>query len=218
MLTITDAVESLVRERAVVADGLERNLFNLSALARELLPDVERRVKKEVKASAVLMALARMGKRLRKSPRSQRTNRAFKDFTLRSHLVELTYANSPGMVNAQHVLFSEMRNMQNVVCTISNGAFETTIITSQVLEETVRRVFSGERLISTYKDLSSISITFDPEIVETLGAYAWLLNVIAWEGINIVEVVSTYTELTVVVREKDIDRAFTALHAALKKR
>ncbi len=37
------------------------------------------------------------------------------------------------------------------------------------------------------------------------------MKVIAWEGINVKEVVSTTNEFSIIVAEEDIDKAFTIL-------
>lgn len=217
MLSISEAVSAIVQQRQFLADGVMRNVFNLSALARELLPEVKERVKKPVTSGAILMALLRLSKSMQASRVPQKTIQSFTDMTVRSGLVEYTYANSDELMKKQQQLFSQIEKMPDVVCTISHGVHETTIIVSQGIADVIQRLFATERQISSYHQLSSVSIKLDPSVVETLGAYAWLLNVLAWNGINIVEVVSTYTELVIIVRTEDIDRAFTALHGVLKR-
>jgi hypothetical protein len=36
---------------------------------------------------------------------------------------------------------------------------------------------------------------------------------LAWSGINVIEVVSTFTEFTVILKDKEVDLAFSALKA-----
>ena len=52
--------------------------------------------------------------------------------------------------------------------------------------------------------------------METPGVYYSILKQLAWEGINLVEVSSTYTELTLILHEKDINRAFSIIHNFVK--
>jgi hypothetical protein len=60
-------------------------------------------------------------------------------------------------------------------------------------------------------DLASITIKLPIVNTEISGIYYYILKHLAWEGINIVEVVSTANEFTVVVKSDDIDSAFSVL-------
>jgi hypothetical protein len=46
---------------------------------------------------------------------------------------------------------------------------------------------------------------------EISGVYYYLLKKIAWEGINVSEVISTTNEFTIVVDTKIVSKAFTVL-------
>jgi len=46
---------------------------------------------------------------------------------------------------------------------------------------------------------------------EIYGVYYYILKQLAWEGINIVQVVSTSNEFTIVVNQAEIDIAFKIL-------
>ena len=43
------------------------------------------------------------------------------------------------------------------------------------------------------------------------GLYYFILKELAWEGINIVEIVSTSHEFTLLVNDEDIDKAFLVI-------
>lgn len=47
--------------------------------------------------------------------------------------------------------------------------------------------------------------------VHFVGFYYQILKFIAWEGINVKEVISTANEFTIVVAEEDVDAAFAIL-------
>jgi hypothetical protein len=46
---------------------------------------------------------------------------------------------------------------------------------------------------------------------EISGVYYYLLKKLAWEGINLAEVISTTNEFTVVVDTRTVSKAFTVL-------
>ena len=60
-------------------------------------------------------------------------------------------------------------------------------------------------------DLSSITVKLPETNTETFGVYYYIMKHLAWDGINIEQVVSTANEFTVIVDSKDIDDAFKIL-------
>jgi aspartokinase len=80
----------------------------------------------------------------------------------------------------------------------------------------VVKLFKTEKCTGVTDNLASITIKLPTENIEISGIYYYILKRIAWEGININEVISTTNEFTIVVRDKDIDRAFSIL-MSLKK-
>ena len=60
-------------------------------------------------------------------------------------------------------------------------------------------------------ELSAITIILPKEAVFVPGVYYSVLKALAWEGINFVEVVSSYTELTIILQNSNVDRAFSVL-------
>ena len=93
--------------------------------------------------------------------------------------------------------------------------FETAIILSRDLRLLVEQNFKKEKIISVAEDLSAITIQL-PEInVTTPGLYGYILKSLGWEGINVIEVASTYTEFTIILKETDVDRAFSVLKKTL---
>ncbi|MFQ8807075.1 MAG: hypothetical protein ACLR8Y_21010 [Alistipes indistinctus] len=60
MLTIPNAVEEVIKKKPFLEGALVEGLINLSALARQLKPEIEKQVGKAVNDSAVIMALNRL--------------------------------------------------------------------------------------------------------------------------------------------------------------
>ena len=84
------------------------------------------------------------------------------------------------------------------------------IVGDEILPE-MEEIFKDEKLIAKIKNLSSITILLSQETVNTTGAYYSILKLLAWNEINIIDVISTYTELTIILSDTDIDKAFSIL-------
>ena len=101
--------------------------------------------------------------------------------------------------------------------TITEGVFETTVIASAELKISIEKIYQDEKVIFRFDNLSSITIRLAEENINTPGVYYYILKPLAWEGINVIEVVSTSHEITLIIEAKNVDRAFTILKNLFNK-
>ncbi|HUK14279.1 MAG TPA: hypothetical protein VLW17_13355 [Thermoanaerobaculaceae bacterium] len=212
MIATASVVESLVRESPLLEEGLATGVLNLSALARRLRPEVERALRREVSDAAVMMALKRLAPRVEARDRAVvKLLRQMRDLTVRSNLVEFTFRSSPTLLERQRDLLQAIAKEQDAFLTLTQGMFEVTLIASARLQDRIESVFRSERLVSRLGDLSAIVIPLPPKSVQTPGVHYTLLKQLAFHDLNVVEVVSTYSELTIVLAKEEVDRAFSVL-------
>lgn len=218
MITISEAVKDLLTQLPFLEEALSDNLVNVSSLARKLLPDIEKKLKKPVKEGAVIMAINRLAPNY-----YHKINIGIKDFvthlgdfTVRSDLVDYTYANTESLRKKQSIILNQLENQSGVFYTFSQGVNETTIIVSDSQETLMDELFKTEILISKKTDLATITMGLPVENTEISGFYYFILKNLAWEGVNIMDVISTTNEFTIVVKEEDITRAFSILRRIKK--
>ena len=75
--------------------------------------------------------------------------------------------------------------------------------------------FNDEHITSRMKKLSAITLQLPANNVTTPGLYGYILRSLGWENINVIEIASTYTEFTIILKEVDVDRAFSVLKKTL---
>ncbi len=219
MLTIPNAVEEVIKKKPFLEGALVEGLVNLSALARQLKPDIEKRVGKEVNDSAVIMALNRLVPRLElmSAMKFKKVVENIGDIIVRSNLADYAFANSSTLFDKQAVLLDRVRTMKDVFCTFSQGIYETTLVVSSSIIPLVDEIFSSEKKIARTLNLSSITVKLPTENTICPGVYYYIFKELAWDNINITEVISTTNEFTVVVSDDDIHRAFTILMEAKRQ-
>jgi len=212
MITVSEVVESIVRRTPFLEEALSRGILNLSALAREIKPEIEKELMKKVREGAIVMGLKRLSSKIKKTHNKQRS--FFKnppDLMVRSNLVEITILNSETLLNKQKRLLEQIKSDQNYFLTFTQGIYETPIIISKNLEEKLLKIFEAEKIISKFENLSSITIQLPEGSALIPGIYSFILKALAWEGINLIEVVSTFNEFTIILESKNTDRAFSIL-------
>ena len=212
MITIAQIIEDQIKKSSFLEEALVKGIINYSSLARKLQPIVEEKLVKNVKEGAIVMALKRVSSRLKGTlPKSENILEGLGDITIRSNLVDYTFSNSPTIGGAQNKILEKTEGRKDIFITISHGVSQITVIASEALEDEIKKIFKDETPICTLQNLSSLTVRIPTEATKTPGVLYSILKVLAWEGINMIETISTYTELTLVLETKDIERAFSLL-------
>jgi len=213
MRTIAQVVDTLVKEKPFLVESLTEGLINLSSLARMLQPDIETELRKEVQSGAIIMALKRLVPTLQitQDMKLKKMLSSIGDLILRSNLSDYSFKNSDSLMSCQIELMNVIGSDNEIFYTIVQGVHETSIVASSVLQEAIDSIFKDEKLIIKQENLSSITLKLPQGNVMQPGLYYFILKQLAWEGINIVEIVSTSHEFTLLVNDEDIDRAFLVI-------
>lgn len=213
MITISQAVETILASKPFILDAMNDNIINYSLLANFIKPDVEALLKKEVKDGAIVMAIRRFKSvndvGLIKRIENQVKN--FGDILVRSNLVDYTFKNSETLLQNQQRLLDKIKDKKGFFYTVTQGVYETTFILSDQVKDEIHLIFEGEKLISNCYGLSSVTIKLPTGNTEQPGLYYYIFKKLAWDGINILEVVSTSNEFTILLKDKDIDKAFSVI-------
>jgi len=210
MRSISDIVNEIVKNQPLFEECLSKKIVNFSGLARILKPEIERQLYKSVKEGAIVMALKRLEKKLEKEKEGRKKFLKILDLTLKSNLVILTYANSPTLLEKARIFQIELKEKEEVFI-LSNGIRETSFTTSSEITAKVKKYFKNEKLIFEKTNLSAITIRLPKEMVFIPGSYYQILKILAWENINLIDIFSTTSELTLIVEDKDVSRAFSNL-------
>lgn len=216
MITIAAAVEKVVHDMPLLEECLAEGIVNLSAVARAIRPRVESMIMKKAGNAALVMALRRLAPRLKRKAADPRgILRLIRDITVRSNITEFTFRNSGTILQCQVRLLQRLRGQGENFITCTQGVHEMTVMVHADFEGIVEKVFHGEKRVSRVKNLAALGIHLTPKVVEVPGVYYAILKQLTWAGINVVEVVSTMTELTLMLEKKNVERAFLVLKQQL---
>lgn len=210
MVTIAHLVEKIVEKKPFLEEAVARGIINYAALADTLQPDIEKELKQKVKTSAIMMALRRLAEKLEKKLAVQIK---FKDtdITIKSDLFETTVLKSPSVMSNIRKMYDLIDVSKGDFLTVTHGIYEITVISNKKYKDKIPKILASEKIIKTIDKLSSLTLKIPVEAVETPGFFYVVTKALNWENINIVEIVSTLTELTFIIKEDDTARAFETL-------
>lgn len=212
-MNLSALCEDYINRSPFLREAIAEDLINISALARKIKPEIESIMKKPVKDGALIMAIKRMtpGSYSKISNNIPKMMQEIGDFVVRSGLDNFTLANSDELKQKQALFFEKAKTVMNGFYTVCNGVTETTFVMNATLSETFQSIFSDEKVISTNQNLASVTIKLPKSNSDVSGFYYYILKHLAWEGINLIEVVSTSNEFSLVVSVDDIDTTFSVL-------
>ncbi|RXR34229.1 aspartate kinase [Flavobacterium piscinae] len=213
MKTISSVVEHYIKTKPFLLSALSQGIINLTSLSRNMMPELEQELGKDVKQGAVVMALKRLSEELdfKVNHKILKVLKNIGEITVRSSLIDYTFAVSETILDKQAALISEINKENGIFYTSSRGVNETNIVVSESVGHLVDRHFSGEKLIQKLENLASITVKLPKENISIPGIYYFIFQRLAWEGIIINEVISTSNEFTILVSEEEVDVAFKVI-------
>jgi hypothetical protein len=207
MRPIATHVREILDESEVALTAMVEGYLNLSAYAKKIQPEVQRRARREVSVGTIVVALSRYEIDARK--RSRLTPRvAIESVSTRSALAEVTFLRTPVSRSKLRTLHENARLLEAEVLAVTSGVREISLILPATLIEDALKAFQGEKPTLVVENLASLTLRFSPRYLNIPNTIFALLRPLALNRINIVEVVSTYTEITMIVAQKDLQAAF----------
>ncbi len=217
MVTVSHLVEKIIEQKPFIQEALSNGIINNAALADQMLPEIEKELKKKVKFSAVNMAIRRLSEKLEQSFISKAKFDKNSDITLKSNLIEITVYKMEDSQEYIKELYSLVDIKGGDFLTITQGLHELMIITNEKYEQKILEMFPNKLIKKSIKNLSSITINIPEESIETIGLFYIVTRALNWENIPIVDIVSTFTEMTFIIKEEDTARSFNVLKELIKE-
>lgn len=224
MVSISQVIEELIENRPFLESALAQGIVNFGKLGETLLVDIEsdRRLnQKKVTHSSVMMALRRLGKKLNKQFDELQTitESVFRLelYNTRYGLFELTVKRSVKNWEEIMLLYKQMEIDRGDFLTITQGIYEITIISNQSFQNEIENLFIESEILNRDNNLASISLRIPEDSIETPGLIYYVTKQLFWDNINIIEVVSTFTEITFIVKEFDIPDAMKSLRKLVRR-
>ena len=213
MKTIASVVEEYIKKKPFLSTALSQGIINLTSLSRQIQPDIEIIIKKRAKSGAIVMALKRISDNMEfvSTHKIVKVLKGIGDITVRSSLIDYSFKISNTLFGAQSLFLSEINQKKDSFYTSSRGVSECNIVISNNLSLLIDKYFENEFLVKKLENLSSVSIKLPNENISIPGIYYFIFQRLSWEGVNIIEVISTSNEFTILVDEDYVNTAFKVI-------
>ncbi|MEW6528348.1 MAG: hypothetical protein AB1391_00515 [Candidatus Micrarchaeota archaeon] len=213
MVTVAHVVSKLIRMEPIIEDALAKDLFNYSKLATYFHSKVEKEMNKPIKLSAIIMAIARASEKIRQEYHRQAHKLYFAqiELSVRSGLAEITIQKSTSCFNKITELYNIVDLSAGDILNINLGGSEVSIVYTAHYMNEFKKALEDENIKLEISGLAEISVRFPKDCLYEPGFIYAITRQFAWYSINIVEIISTLSELILVIKNEDTTRAYSAL-------
>ncbi len=206
----TDIVVDILNSSEVPLEAMRSGVLNLSAYAQQIQNLVVERAKKPVKKATIVMSLSRIAKSMQEIT-PLRPHVVFDEISIKSPLVDITFEKTKTNTDCIRSLPESVS--QTSFLALTEGMNEVTIIASQDMEQTILSHFTSQPK-ALLKNLIGVTVRFSEAYIPEPNVIYAILATLASKRINLIEIISTYTELTLIVEEKNLENVVQVLNKA----
>lgn len=210
MIKISDAIGQILRENAFLEFGFSQRIFNLTQLAQFIKPLIEARIQKEVQVPAVVMNLSRFQKTAAFAE-AKNIDFKIKNIDIYSNLETATFFKDATIHDRVNDIFAKVRERKGFFG-LSESSQEVTVFFPRNFSELVYSSVPNDLVRYKNSEITCVRVRFDEKYFGVPGLLYFLMQKIYLQGINVIEISSTYTELSFYLRKGDVKLAFETLH------
>jgi aspartokinase len=214
MVTISHIVQKIVSEQVFVLEPMSRGIVSYGSLAEQLQPEIEEELGKKVKTHAIVMALRRYAETLKERPAKISFDFS-SEIIMKTDICDIAVRRSPTLLHRLKRLYEIVDFETGDILNIVHGRYEVSVTNERYREKSLA-LLKEEKILNVERELVSLTLTFSKEFLYTPGIIFNAVRNIAWESINIYEIVSTNTELTFIINKKDAVKGYKTLERLVK--
>jgi len=217
MVTISHIVKKLVEDSPYIHECLGKGLLNYVYTAEFFKPKIEHELGKKVKTSAIVMALRRYGEDLKRKYDSKFPFDYRSEVALKGGIVDIAIQRSPTLFAKLRSLYNSTDYERGDVLNIIHGNHEISLVTNEKNKEKVLKILEHEKILHIELRLAQLSLRFPRDYIYTPGVILWMVKALNWYNVNIFEIVSTLTEVSFIISEKDSSKGYRALQELVSR-
>jgi len=216
MVTISHVVQKLVEKRIFIQESMKNNIISYGSLAKQLQPEIEEELGKSVKRHAIEMALRRYSEELQSKHKTVSFDYS-SDIIMKTQVCDISVLRSPSLISKIKKFYDIVNFEKGDILNIIHGSHEISLVTNERYKQKFLVILKEEKVLNIEENLISLTMTFSKDFLYTPGVIFNIIRNIAWENINIFEIVSTNTELTVIIHKNDAIKGYKALEKLIQQ-
>lgn len=218
MVTASHLIEVEIKKKPLLQEAIMQGIISYAALAEKLHPKIQKELNKKISLSAVVMALRRHSEKLKKNFIKKSKFNFDTEIIMKTHLIDFCFLKSNEIFSKLKKIYTLIDYEKGDTFNVINGNYEVSIVASNKYYKKIKDVLKEEKLLNIEKNLVSLTLNLSKDFISTPGTIFEITRKLAWENVNIIEIVSTMTELTFIVEKKKATDAYNALQELIEEK
>lgn len=216
--SVAGCVKNVINRSPFISEMLIQEVISFSNLAKFIKPKVEALYGESVNSAAIVMAIRRYAEDLKRNKEKRKQGTINYEISMKTNIYDVNFLRNDSFISSLPVLYERIRPESGDFLNVTLGSHEISLAVSEKYKPIVDELLAKEKIVSTMNDLVALTIVFhDGGFLETPGVLYLAVRKLAWENINVIEIVSTMNILTFVIKREDSLSAYAALQTFLKE-
>ena len=211
MVTISHIVNKLVDERIYLHEALSKGIASYGSVAKHLKPEIEKELKREVDHFAIVTALRRYAEKLTARFNDIKFNTKFSEVNLKTHIIDVNVLKTQDLFDKLKRFYDLINFEKGDIMHVIYGRTHVAIVTNERYKDKILNLLQNQKIKKIEENLVALSFTVGKNRIEEPGVLFKLTRSLAWEDINVIEIISVDLEVTFIVDKKDAVKGYNAL-------
>lgn len=190
-----------------IMDYLKEDLINVAGLARKMLPKIKQKNRK-ASIESISIAIKRHVKESKKESLTSRLKKVVSNsqLSIRDNIIHITMERNETNMKKINEISKKISWDKDEICLINQGSGEITVIADQKNH----KLFEGE----IKKNLALLTVKESINEVKGIdvpGLYSYFISQLSKNTVNILEIVSTSSQVSFLIEEKDLTKSYEIL-------
>lgn len=211
--TISQCVKQVISRSPFVDEMILNGIISYSNLSRFIQPKVEQLYGSPVKLSAIVMATRRHADELTAQQGGRQRRRIDYEIGMKTNIHDVNLVRSDRFVSRLSSLYDKVKPQKGDFLNVTIGSHEISLCVSDRFRDALDEMLEGEEVLNRKENMVALTILFKSDFLQTPGILYMATRRLAWEDINLTEIISTMNELTFVIDREDSMKAYDVLES-----
>ena len=211
MVTISHIVNKLVDERIYLHEALSKGIASYGSVAKRLKPEIEKELKREVDHFAIVTALRRYSEKLTTRFNDIKFDTRYSEVNLKTHIIDINVLKTQELFDKLKRFYDLINFEKGDILHVIYGRTHVAIVTNERYKEKILNLLQNQKIKKIEENLVALSFTVGKERIEEPGVLFKITRSLAWENINVIEIISVDLEVTFIVDKNDATKGYCAL-------
>lgn len=215
MKSVSQAVQDHVQSSPLLVSGLSRDVLNLSAVARDLRPSLEKQLYKDITSNAIQLALQRFGEELTK--KTNQNTVSIERSEVISDVVVFFSPKRAAVLKAVAQAASRIHDLSKTYLDVITEEKMIVIAVSRHLEPALRDALPAGDTTHIRVEYHKVAVKLTLGDTPLSDALAVITHLLHWHGVTIDSLSTQSHAVTIITSQKNVARLLNALSLLIEQ-